>query len=118
VSADALRLWLPVVGWAALIFALSSVPDLGTELGGWDLVLRKLAHAAEYAVLGVLLARALPSTLAAVALGVLYAITDELHQTLVRGREGSPRDVLIDAVGVLAGVALVRRVAVVRGRRA
>ena len=47
--------------WAALIFAFSSVPDLGTGLGGWDLVLRKLAHAAEYAVLGALLARALGS---------------------------------------------------------
>jgi hypothetical protein len=28
--------WLPVVAWAALIFALSSIPDLGTGLGGWD----------------------------------------------------------------------------------
>ena len=50
------RLWLPVVAWAAVIFAFSSVPDLGTGLGGWDLVLRKIAHAAEYAVLGALVA--------------------------------------------------------------
>jgi len=49
------RLWLPVLVWAALIFALSSVPDLGTGLGTWDLVLRKLAHTGEYAVLGALL---------------------------------------------------------------
>ena len=55
----ALSLWLPVVAWAGLIFALSSVPDLGTGLGTWDLVLRKLAHAAEFAVLGLLLLRAL-----------------------------------------------------------
>ena len=45
--------------WAALIFAFSSVPDLGTGLGGWDVVLRKIAHAAEYAVLGALLLRAI-----------------------------------------------------------
>ena len=64
-----LRLWLPVVAWAALIFALSSVPDLGTGLGGWDLVLRKLAHAAEYAVLGALLARATGRPRLAFALG-------------------------------------------------
>jgi len=51
--------WLPVLAWAALIFALSSVPSLSTGLGLWDLVLRKLAHAGEYAVLGALLARAL-----------------------------------------------------------
>src|SRR5687767_882944 len=59
VPASFLRLWLPVVVWAGVIFAFSSVPDLGTGLGGWDLVLRKLAHAAEFAVLGALLARAL-----------------------------------------------------------
>ncbi|MBA3787736.1 MAG: hypothetical protein H0X21_03465, partial [Actinobacteria bacterium] len=39
--------WLPVVLWAAVIFALSSVPDLGTGLGNWDLLLRKLAHVVE-----------------------------------------------------------------------
>ena len=42
-----------------VIFAFSSVPSLSTGLGTWDLVLRKLAHLTEYAVLGALLARAL-----------------------------------------------------------
>ena len=104
-SGSVLRLWLPVVAWAALIFALSSVPDLGTGLGGWDLVLRKLAHAAEYAVLGALLVRALGGPWVAVALGVAYAISDEIHQSFVPGRAGSPLDVALDAVGVAAGVA-------------
>ena len=101
-----LRLWLPVVVWAAVIFAFSSVPDLGTGLGGWDLVLRKLAHAAEFAVLGALLARALGRPGLAFALGVAYAVSDELHQSFVPGRLGSPLDVALDAVGVAAGVAL------------
>ena len=99
-------LWLPVVLWAALIFAFSAVPDLGTGLGGWDLVLRKIAHAAEYAVLGALLARALRNPGVAVAAGVLYAVSDEVHQLFVAGRQGSPLDVAIDAVGVVAGVVL------------
>ena len=103
-----LRLWLPVVAWAALIFALSSVPDLGTGLGGWDLALRKLAHAAEYAVLGALLARATGRAPLALVIGVLYAVTDELHQLAVPGRHGAPLDVAIDAVGVLIGVTLWR----------
>ena len=100
------RLWLPVVAWAALIFAFSSVPDLGTGLGGWDLLLRKIAHAAEYAVLGALLARALPRPGLAVAFGVLYAVSDEAHQAFVPGRLGSPIDVAIDAVGIAIGIAL------------
>jgi VanZ family protein len=100
------RLWLPVLAWAAVIFALSSVPDLGTGLGGWDTVLRKLAHTAEYAVLGALLVRATGRQGLALALGVLYATSDEIHQTFVAGRHGSPLDVAIDAVGVACGIAL------------
>ncbi len=99
-----LALWLPVIAWAALIFALSSVPDLGTGLGGWDLVLRKLAHAAEYAVLGSLLLRATGWVGLAVVLGLAYAVSDEIHQTFVPGRAGAPLDVVIDAVGVACGV--------------
>jgi VanZ family protein len=96
--------WGPVVAWAGLIFVLSSIPDLGTGLGGWDLVLRKLAHAAEFAVLGFLLLRAIGQEWAALALGIAYAVSDELHQHFVPGRFGSPFDVMLDAVGVAVGV--------------
>ena len=108
------RLWLPVVAWAMLIFALSSVPDLGTGLGGWDLVLRKLAHAAEYAVLGALLLRATARPGIAFVLGSVYAVSDELHQAFVPGRAGSPLDVALDTVGVAVGILLWQ---VVRARR-
>lgn len=116
--------WLPVLAWAGLIFALSSIPDLGTGLGTWDLVLRKLAHAAEYAVLALLLLRATRSAPwagryapgLAVALASAYAVTDEWHQSFVEGREGSPRDIVIDtlgaAIGVLAWLSVSRRRAV------
>jgi VanZ like family len=109
VSGHTVRLWLPVVLWAAVIFAFSSVPDLGTGLGAWDLALRKAAHAAEYAVLGALLARALRSPATAAVVGVLYAASDEVHQAFVPGRLGSPVDVAIDVLGVLAGVLLWER---------
>lgn len=106
-----LSAWLPVVVWAALIFGLSSIPDLGTGLGGWDLALRKIAHAAEYAVLGALLFRALGRDLPAVAIGIAYAITDEVHQSFVAGRQGTALDVLVDAAGVLVGVYVLGRAA-------
>ena len=105
----ALRLWAPVVLWAAVIFAFSSVPDLGTGLGTWDLTLRKLAHVGEFALLGALLLRALREELPALALGVAYAASDELHQHFVEGRLASPLDVLIDTVGVAIGILLWRR---------
>jgi VanZ family protein len=57
---------------------------------------------AEFGLLFVLWLRALrwtrPGVAAAIAIG--YAITDELHQTTVEGRTGSPLDVLIDVAGV------------------
>jgi VanZ family protein len=108
VSSSRLRLWLPVLLWAGLIFALSSVPQLGTGLGTWDLVLRKIAHFCEYAILGALLLRALGREAPAVAAGVAYAATDELHQHFVPGRHAAFRDVAIDAAGVLTGVLLLQ----------
>ena len=101
---SALTLWLPVVVWAAVIFAFSSVPSLGTGLGTWDLVLRKLAHLSEYAFLGLLLARAVRRPALAVGLAAAYAVTDEIHQTFVQGRHGAPLDVAIDTLGALVGV--------------
>jgi len=105
-SSRLVLLWLPVLLWAGLIFALSSVPDLGTGRGTWDFVLRKIAHFSEYAILGALLLRALGRAEVAVAAGVAYAATDEWHQHFVPGRHAALRDVAIDAAGVLAGVLL------------
>src|SRR3954453_17396994 len=53
--------WLLVVAWAAVIFALSSVPSLAVTEGLVDLLLRKAAHMTEYALLAILLVRALAS---------------------------------------------------------
>ena len=102
----AVSLWAPVVLWAAVIFALSSVPNLATDLGVWDTVLRKCAHASEYAVLVLLLFRALGRELPAFLIGLAYAVTDELHQQFVRGRHASPFDVSMDAAGLTLGLLL------------
>jgi len=99
-----LTVWLPVLIWAAVIFTLSSIPSLSTGLGTWDTILRKAAHLAEYAVLGGLIYRALGREPLALAVGIAYAATDELHQYFVRGRHASPVDVAIDAVGVAIGM--------------
>jgi VanZ family protein len=99
-----LTAWLPVVLWAAVIFTLSSVSDLGTGLGTWDLALRKIAHGAEFAVLGFLLLRALGNELAGLVAGVAYAISDEIHQHFVPGRQAALLDVLVDTAGVAVGV--------------
>jgi VanZ family protein len=98
------RLWAPVVLWAAVIFALSSIPSLSSGLGTWDEVLRKSAHLVEYAVFGVLLMRALGRQVPALISGIAYAVTDELHQHFVSGRHASPFDVAFDACGLALGL--------------
>ena len=108
-ASGALSVWLPVLAWAAVIFAFSSIPSLSTGLGGWDTLLRKSAHMTEYAILGALLLRALGRETPALAAGIAYAATDELHQHFVRGRHASPLDILVDAVGVTLGVYVLHR---------
>jgi VanZ family protein len=98
-----------VIVWAAVIFALSAVPSLNSGLGTWDEVLRKFAHVTEYAILGFLLVRAIGRELPALLVGVAYAASDELHQHFVAGRHASPLDVLIDAVGLAAGIFVLYR---------
>ena len=99
----------PPLAVMAVIFAFSAQPDLGTGLGVWDTILRKLAHMAEYGLLWWLWWRAFEyrHAVAAAAVTLAYAASDEFHQSFVTGRHGSPVDVLIDAAGVaLAALAV------------
>ena len=101
-----LSLWGPVLVWAAVIFTLSSIPGLATDLGVWDTILRTAAHATESAILALLLYRALGRELPAFAIGFAYAVSDEIHQEFVRGRHASPFDVSMDAAGLALGLLL------------
>jgi VanZ family protein len=89
---------------------------------------RKIAHVTEYAILAVLLWRALrtlqplgvgravpsapafprpwrwPVAIGAFALAALYAITDEFHQSFVPSRQGQVFDVLLDSFGAAIGL--------------
>jgi VanZ family protein len=102
-------LWLPVIACATLIFVLSGIPSLSSGLGDWDLALRKIAHVSIYAVLGALLVRAIRHDLFAVLAAVAYAVSDEVHQHFIPGRSGAILDVFFDAIGVLAGIVIFRR---------
>jgi VanZ family protein len=97
----------------ALLFVLSSQPGLRIHPDAEvDRPLRIVAHAASYAVLGALLVFALAGTrrptlgtiLGAVLVAVLFALSDEFHQSLVPGRTGRLDDVVVDAVGATLGV--------------
>jgi VanZ family protein len=105
--------WLAVVLWMGAIFVLSDFPSLKSPFEPLhDFILRKLAHVTEYGILTALLVSALRfhikrnahALIMAALIAVLYAFSDEWHQTFVPGREGSLFDVGIDGLGV--GVSL------------
>ena len=95
--------WLPAAAWAAVIFWLSSQPVLpGPEIPYFD----KAAHFGAFALLGALLCFAadrsrLPLA-AAFVIGLLYGVTDEIHQMYVPGRSPDVLDWFADAAGVAA----------------
>jgi VanZ family protein len=108
--------WAPPIALMVLVFALSAQPDLSTGLGVWDLIGRKIVHMSEYALLCVLWWRALRTVAtdrtalaSALLASLVYAATDELHQTFVHGRHGTPVDVGIDAVGMTVAALLIAR---------
>ena len=108
---SAVSRFAPPLALMALIFFLSAQPHLKTDLGTVDLILRKLAHMAEYAALWFLWWRAFGyrRALGAALIAIGYAVTDEYHQTFVDGRVGTPVDVLIDAAGVALAVVAAKR---------
>lgn len=100
--------------WGAIIYYFSSIPDLKSGFDSTiDLILRKGAHIFVYLVLTYLLAKSfnkktVPYLIMVALLAIFYAISDEAHQLTVAGRSGSPRDVMIDSVGVFAGLIFYR----------
>jgi VanZ family protein len=95
-----------------LIFYFSAQPAAAHH-AWWEIVVRKLGHVTGYALLTALWAWALQGVvrrpvLIAVCIALAYACTDEFHQTFVRGRNGTPIDVGVDAIGMAIAVILIR----------
>ncbi|MDO8240861.1 MAG: VanZ family protein [Candidatus Moranbacteria bacterium] len=104
--------WLLVLVWAIIIFGLSAMPGTGDHpYSLFYFVERKTFHVLEYFVLSILLWRAWAQNFSqkksfwfAGITTLLYAASDEWHQTFVFGREGVLRDVVIDSIGIFLAV--------------
>jgi VanZ family protein len=108
----ALARWIAVLLWMSLIFVLSAQPDLPKAPGPWlDWLLKKGAHFSVYALLALLLWRAFEWRERmwrwAWLLSVLYAVSDEWHQSFVSNRHPQATDVLIDACGAATALLIV-----------
>jgi VanZ family protein len=106
------------VVWMSLIFILSSMP--GDELGPDMLTINLIKKAGHVVIFGVLTAlyyslfqgrKRLADTggflfILSLFLTVLYAISDEYHQSFTLGRHSSGYDVIIDACGAIMALSL------------
>jgi VanZ family protein len=104
--------WGPVAAYAVMIFIASSIsqppslPELVTDKG---------LHGGLYGGFALVVLRALAqrwdrvtllTSLGAIALVVLYGVSDEFHQSFVPGRTSDVADVIADGVGATAAVAI------------
>jgi len=108
-----LKLWAPVVLWAAVIFLFSARTTNPVSQIYWeDFFVKKSAHIVEYAILTILLFRALKESgvskkdagIYSIILAVLYGVSDELHQSFTPGRDSQVRDVIFDTIGSILAI--------------
>jgi len=142
------KYWLPLLIWVCVIFLGSTdmlsaehtsrfmVPFLLWLKPGMApdrilfilIVMRKSAHVSEYAILALLLWRALRSNqtlrpktsmlLGAVLFAcAVFAASDEFHQSFVKSRTPSVRDVLLDTAGAALGLLICAGFAHGNGKR-
>lgn len=106
-----------MISICVIIFLFSSQPGVESAKISSNLLLRKLGHFSEYAILG-LFTFAYFSNIFKTGKEKIqfrttffisflfcfsYAVSDEFHQTFVVGRDGNFIDVLVDSGGVLFG---------------
>ena len=111
--------WITLLLYSALMITLSHQPGDADFVAPFAHV-DKVVHLIEYAVFAVLLLRALWMKdkpyirYLTIAVIVLFAASDELHQSFIPGRDASTMDLLADLLGAGVGAALY---ALARSRR-
>ena len=78
-------------------------------------IIRKIAHFSIYMIVGILIMSFVSTyrlllwkkLLISIGVGLIYAISDEYHQSFVPGRSAELRDVIIDTSGVIMGILIV-----------
>lgn len=112
--------WLPAFLVMAAIFYFSSIPAKEMpNFGSWDTLFKKSGHLLGYAMLATAYLRGIHSlgwravSIALICV-ILYAVTDEFHQSFIPGRTSTMVDVGIDTIGGSLGLSLVTLIPTMR----
>ncbi len=113
--------WFPVFGWMTVIFLMSSRQRVSvSEEYIVNFFFFKSLHVIEYGFMFYLIFRLINKIstsknnfewryIIAALLTLIYAASDELHQTFVPTRQGSVRDIFIDLIGVTISWIILRK---------
>lgn len=116
-----LNYWLPPLVIMVIIFLLSSRQSITvTHKFITDFIIFKTLHMIEYGILYFFLFRAFYKEgfrsmttghkfIYPFIIAVLYASTDELHQTFIDTRQGKLQDILIDTAGIIIMYIYIKR---------
>ena len=93
-----------IVDIIARLFNISNIAKL-------TIIVRKIAHFSEYFILGLLLINLFKNNkkkyLYTEVIGIIYAISDEIHQLFVPGRSGKIMDIIIDNTGIIIAIIVI-----------
>lgn len=106
--------WLPAVVMMGVIFVFSSLPSSRIpNYGAVDVLIKKGGHAIGYGLLGFSYYYALPKRLSrfyrgitALMMAIIFALSDEYHQSFVQGRSSSLTDIVVDGIGATIAVVI------------
>ena len=118
--------WIPAVIMMVLIFIASGTPgDEVPKFGTFDLLVKKGGHMTGYALLAIACFFAMysdtknviRSAIISLCISIVYAVSDEYHQSFTPDRFPSAVDVGIDAAGALAGTGIATFITRIRLQR-
>lgn len=100
--------YTPALLWMIFIFYLSSRHSaVSTDVYIITFAINKTLHLIEYAILVILFFYPLQKIKPSILYSLLFAVSDEIHQHFVPGRQGCVRDVFIDMLGILIGILII-----------
>ncbi|SHJ48857.1 VanZ like family protein [Hathewaya proteolytica DSM 3090] len=136
---------IPAGLWMVIIFAFSHQPDdLSSKNNHFiaellrkihislfenmdyellNLLIRKAAHITEFLILFFLVYYAVKNIcqnnweLTSSIITLLYACSDEFHQLFIKGRAGRVQDVLIDSMGIIIGLIILKIIKIIKDKK-
>jgi VanZ family protein len=112
-----MKRWGPAIVIMGIIFVASNTPGSDIpKFGVMDIFVKKGGHMCGYALLAAAYLHALDNGkrrprllfMLTVLLAILYAASDEFHQSFTPGRTPAVTDVCIDAIGGIIGITVLR----------